>query len=163
MRAGFVEFETLAAITAQLTPANRLVCEIALATGLRVSDVLGLRIERLNLRPTVIEQKTGKRRRVFLGKRLLQRCKVFAGGRKSGFLFQNRDRSGAARTRQAVFLDVRKKAAQLGVTENITPHTFRKAYAVKLYRRYGDVLQVQKRLGHEYISTTMLYCFADKL
>ena len=61
MRAGFVEFETLAAITAQLTPANRLVCEIALATGLRVSDVLGLRIERLNLRPTVIEQKTGKR------------------------------------------------------------------------------------------------------
>ena len=163
MRSDFVEFDVLSAVVAELTPANRLVCDIALSTGLRISDVLGLRIERLCLRPTVIEQKTGKHRRVFFGKKLLRRCRKFAGYRRKGFLFPNRDRRNAARTRQAVFLDIRKKAAALGVNAHITPHTFRKAYAVKFYRRCGDIFRVQKRLGHEYITTTMLYCFADKL
>lgn len=163
MRAGFVEFDDLARIAARLTPANRLVCDIALATGLRVSDVLSLRIERLCLRPTVHEQKTGKQRRVFLGKKLLRRCRAFAGYRQQGFLFPNRDRKGAHRTRQAVFLNVRAAALRLGITEHITPHTFRKAFAVKWYRRTGSIEYVQRRLCHEYITTTMLYCFADKI
>ena len=56
---------------AALTPANRLVCRVCVATGLRVGDVVALRTDQLKAQFWITEQKTGKRRRVNLTKQLL--------------------------------------------------------------------------------------------
>ena len=66
-------------VFAALTPANRLVCRVAVHTGLRVGDVLRIRTEKLGTQFWVTEQKTGKRRRVNLPKALVEDIKAQAG------------------------------------------------------------------------------------
>lgn len=144
-----------------MQPANLLALRIAAQTGLRIDDVLSLRIEKLNTRVTVLERKTGNRRRVYLGKKTLALITDFIKQRKSGFVFPHRIDPERHRTRQAVFKDVKKQAYALGLHSQISPHSFRKVYAVKLYHRIGSLASVQRILGHKKIETTLIYALAD--
>lgn len=162
MRSDYVSPENFARILPRLQPANALACRLALQTGLRIGDCLALEQSRLNIRPTVIEQKTGRRRRVYVGKRLLRELQQFCRpGRR--YVFPHRLDDQKHRTRQAVFLDIRKACRELDIEVHISPHSFRKAYAVKLFRRTGSLAEVQRRMGHSKMETTVLYALADQI
>ena len=136
-----------------LMPSNALVLETALQTGLRVSDVLSLRSDKLKQRMTVREQKTGKSRRVYISADLLRRLQRQAG---SVFVFPNTLDPFRHRCRQTVWKDVKRAAKALRVDYNAAPHSCRKSYAVDLYRREGFAA-VQRALQHDNPATTMLY------
>lgn len=147
-------------VLAALTPENRLVVRTILHTGLRVSDVLSLKTEQLKPNFYVTESKTGKRRRVGLPADLLEDLKRV--GRDTEYVFTNRCHSGH-RTRQAVWADVKRAAKAFRFDQNIGTHSFRKAYAVELLNKYGDIERVRRALNHGSLTTTMVYAISDKL
>ena len=143
-----------------LTPENRLVMRVCLATGLRVGDVLRLRPEQLGRQFYVTEQKTRKRRRVNLSDELLLDLRRSAG---RVWVFEGRNDVEKHRTRQAVWKDLKRAAKALRIVENLTPHSARKEFAVQLMRKYGDLERVRRALNHDNQAVTLLYAMADKL
>jgi len=140
-----------------LTPENRLVMRVALATGLRISDVLALTPDELKPHCWVKEQKTGKKRQIGLPEPLLSDLQITSGSR---WVFPGRD-PGKHRTRQAVWADVKRAAKALRLPQNVAPHSARKVYAVDLMAKYGDIARVQRALNHSCESVTMIYAMAD--
>lgn len=161
MRSGYVSPDDFERLATRLQPANLLAVRIAAQTGLRIDDVLSLRIEKLKVRVTVTERKTGNKRRVYIGKKLLKDIFDFVGRKREGFIFPHRLDPERHRTRQAVFKDIKKQAESLGLHSQISPHTFRKVYAVKLFHRTKDLTTVQRILGHKKMETTLIYALAD--
>lgn len=144
-------------------PENRLALEVSLETGLRIGDVLALRIEDLAPRFTITEAKTRKRRTVKLKADTLRRLRSLAGGRPKGFVFVHRKDPERHRTRQAVYSDLKRaaKAFRIPTAVHCTPHTARKIAAVDLYHRTGDLKRVQQLLNHSGEGVTLLYALAD--
>lgn len=145
-------------VLAALTPKNRLVLRTALATGLRVGDVLALKPERLKPHFWVTEQKTGKKRQVGLPEPLLSDLKKEAG---TVWVFPGRD-PRKHHTRQAVWKDMKRAAKAFRLPLNVGPHSARKVYAVELLRKYGDLARVRRALNHNSETVTLLYAMADK-
>ena len=141
-----------------LTPANRLVIQTAMHTGLRVSDVLQLRTEQLKPRFWLSESKTGKKKLVGLPAELLTQLREQAG---RIYVFEGRYGEGTHRTRQAVWRDVKRAARAYRLPQNVAPHSFRKVYAVELLHKYGDIEKVRRALNHGSDSVTMIYAMAD--
>lgn len=140
-----------------LTPENRLVIRTCLATGLRVSDVLELRPDRLKPHCWVTERKTGKRRQIGLPEPLLSDLRQAAGAL---WVFPGAD-PRKHRTRQAVWKDVKRAAIAMRLVQNVGPHSFRKVYAVKLYEKYGSIDRVRRALNHNSETVTAIYAMAD--
>lgn len=146
---------------AALTPANRLVCRVCVATGLRVGDVVALRTEQLSPQFWITEQKTGKRRRVNLTAPLLMQLKAQAG---KVWVFPGERDSAKHRTRQAVWHDVKRAAKAFRLPQNVGVHSLRKVYAVdQLKKGKGNLSKVQRALNHADISTTMIYAMSYQL
>ena len=160
MKSEYINPDMVEHILYALTPANRLVCQVCLHTGLRVGDVLQLRTADLKQRMTITEQKTGKKRRVCLTASLLRELQQQAG---KVYVFEHRTDPGKHRTRQAVYLDLKRAAKAFRLKINLTPHSLRKIYAVCLYQKSCDLKKVQTALNHEYDSVTLLYALADVL
>lgn len=157
MRAEFLLDREVDLILSALTLTNRLVIRTALTTGLRVGDVLTLKPDKLKPHFWVTEQKTGKKRQVGLPEPLLSDLKKHAG---KHWVFPGRDPE-KHHTRQAVWKDVKRAAAAFRLPQNVTPHSFRKAYAVDLLNKYGDMDRVRRALNHRSESITMIYALAD--
>lgn len=167
-RSSYVEPSALGLVLAALQPANRLVFEVMLATGLRVGDVLRLttaQIERQRF--TVREEKTGKTRRVWIPGKLQLRILQQAGRL---YVFEGRHDWRKHRTRQAVWKDCARCARffqHSGAVPKgtVSPHSARKVYAVDEYHRTGDLDAVRQKLNHDpaHAATTLLYALADKL
>lgn len=148
-------------VFAALTPPNRLVCRVCVATGLRVGDVVALRSDQLSPQFWITEQKTKKRRRVNLAAPLLADLKAQAG---PIWVFSGGRDWHKHRTRQAVWRDVKRAAKAFRLPQNVTPHSLRKVYAVdQLAKARGDLGKVQRALNHSDISTTMIYAMAMQL
>lgn len=161
MKTEYLLEEQVKCVLAALTPANRLVMEICLETGLRVGDVLALTREQLS-HPEgcrVQEQKTGKWRLVLLPDDLRRRVLAQAGPQ---WAFPSRN-GLSHRSRQAVWQDVKRAARAFRLPQNVGPHSMRKVYAVRLMQRYGDLEMVRRAMGHDKVETTMIYALADKL
>ena len=142
-----------------LSPANALAMETALDTGLRISDVLSIKTAQLvSQRITVRELKTGKTRRVYLPRSLLDRLKASAG---TLYVFEGRDSPDRHRTRQAVYKDVVRAARAMRI-KHVGCHTARKVYAVDIYRKSG-LSVCQKVLGHDKPETTLIYLASELL
>lgn len=161
MKSDYIERDKVDKILFFVSPKVRLICEVAIATGLRIGDIVLLKtsqIENSN-RVTVREQKTRKSRRIYLRRDLL--CKLRA---QSGdiWVFSGRN-SNKHFSRQGVWKALKKAANLCGYSENISPHTFRKYYAVNLMRRGFDLQYVSRRLGHSSEFVTMIYALADVL
>lgn len=141
-----------------LTPENSLVVETCLQTGLRVSDVLSLRTDQLRQRMSVMQSKTGKRKRIYFSKSLYERLLARAG---TTWVFPGVRDPCKHRTRQAVWCDVKRAAKALRVDYCAGTHSARKAYACDLYLRAGGgvagLRAVKRDLQHEYDSTTIIY------
>lgn len=140
-------------------PQNRLIMELALHTGLRISDILGMTREQLKPQGWITEAKTGKRRQYGIPADLLRKILAQAG---KEWAFPGRNEKNP-KTRQAVWADVKRAAKAFRLPQNVAPHSFRKVYAVELMRKYGDVERVQKVLCHSRPSVTAIYAMADVL
>lgn len=150
-----------------MMPANRLVVEVADATGLRIGDVLQLRTEQLQRfqRVTVRESKTGKTRRVYMPSRLRARMLNQAG---AVYVFEGRGDIHKHRTRQAVYKDmvraaeVFKRSGAAPAAASISPHSARKRAAVRAYHR-GGVDAARALLNHadNDVAVTLLYALSD--
>lgn len=162
MRSEWIPKGDFEMILAALTPKNRLACEVSLATGLRINDVLALTPEKVRKqRFTVREEKTGKARRVRLPAELVRRCLACSG---QHYVFEHRTNGRQHRTRQAVWKDLKKTADRFNVRKNITPHSARKEYAVEEFARCGgDLKRVQRLLCHSSEAVTALYAMANIL
>lgn len=161
MRSEWVPKGEMEHILAALTAPNRLACEVSLATGLRIGDVLYLKPEQVRKqRFTVREQKTGKTRSVRLPKDLMERCISCAG---QHYVFENRLNGRKPRTRQAVYKDLKRVAKNYGCKKNVTPHSARKVFAVEEFEKTGSLKRVQKLLNHSDEAVTILYAMANVL
>lgn len=147
-------------VLAALMPSNRLVCEVMLHTGLRVSDVLALRTADLKPRMWVRESKTGKRKQIGLPGDLLAALRAQAG---TTWVFESRCDPAKHRCRQTVWHDVKRAAKAFRLPQNAGTHSMRKVYAVDLMHKYGNISRVQRALNHDNPSVTMIYAIADQL
>lgn len=148
-------------VLAALTPANRLVCQVCVATGLRVGDVVAFRSDHIGRQFWITEQKTRKKRRVNLTKELLAALEAQKG---AVWVFENARDPDKHRTRQAVWRDVKRAAKAFRLPQNVGVHSLRKVYAVEqLSKSRGNVAKVQRILNHADISTTMIYAMAYQL
>jgi len=146
-------------VLAALMPQNRLIIEVVLQTGLRISDVLELKTADLKCSMWVPEKKTGKKHRCGIKKNLLARILRQAG---PVWAFPGR-KPESHKTRQSVWADVKRAAKAFRLPQNIATHSFRKVYAVELMAKYGDIRRVQRALGHSSPSITAIYAMADQL
>lgn len=149
-----------------LMPENRLALQVSEATGLRIGDVLRLKTKDIaRQRFTVQEEKTGKRKRVYLPLKLWRECQETAG---SLYVFPGRLDGRKHRTRQAVYKDLRRVAALYRIdgkklSEHVSPHTARKVYAVELFKSGASLRKVQQLLNHSSEAVTLIYAMADQL
>lgn len=164
MRSDYINTNVLSHILWAMTPADRLISEIALQTGWRIDDILELETESIKhalelKRPalTITEKKTGKRSRKQLPRRLLQECLQQAG---RFYVFEGRDDWRKHRTRQAVFLDLKRVAKKFKIKCNFSPHSLRKNYAVYMRENFGFEA-AQKALNHTNPNVTFVYAFSD--
>lgn len=141
-----------------LTDKNRLVMRTALATGLRIGDVLALTPDKLKPHCWVKEQKTGKARQIGLPEPLLSDLRAAAG---KDWVFPGRD-PRKHHTRQAVWADLKRAAKAYRLPQNIGPHSARKVYAVELLHKYGDIERVRRALNHSSAGVTLIYAMADQ-
>ena len=159
MRTDYLFEKQVDLVLAALMPPNRTAVKVALHTGLRIGDVLSLRTDQLKARFWITEAKTGKRRMVGLPAELLAEIKAGAG-EVWAFPGRNPDKH---RTRQAVWYDVKRAARAFRMPQNVAPHSMRKLYAVRLYKKYGDLERVRRALNHKELATTMIYAMADRV
>lgn len=144
---------------------DRTMLEVLYAAGLRVSELIGLRVSSLSMRQGLVRVigKGDRERLVPLGEVALDwLARFFRGpraelldGRVSGVVFPTR--RGTAMTRQAFWLIVRRHAARAGIVRTVTPHTLRHAFATHLLNHGADLRVIQLLLGHRDISTTQIY------
>lgn len=161
MTTEYLVYKEMEHVFAALTPANRMVCRVCVATGLRVGDVVQLRTAQLSPQFWITEQKTGKKRRVNLTKDLLAELREQAG---DIWVFPGSRDPAQHRSRQAVWHDVKRAAKAFRLPQNVGVHSLRKVYAVdQLARVKGNVAKVQRKLNHSDASTTMIYAMAYQL
>lgn len=160
-RSQWVDNDTMKHVLAALMPENRLAVITSLVTGLRIGDVLALRVSQVRQgRFVVTEQKTLKRRTVRLPLQLQYQLLSGAG---VVYVFEGRTDARRPRTRQAVYKDIKRAAKAFRVIENLTVHSARKIYAVQEYQKDMDIERVKKLLNHSNEAVTMIYALADKI
>jgi integrase/recombinase XerD len=144
---------------------DRTMLEVLYATGLRVSELVGLTPQQLSLTQGVVRVtgKGGKERLVPLGEEALDWLRDYTqgprqellSGRVCDFLFPTR-RSDCI-TRQAFWQLIKRYAAEAGIGKPLSPHTLRHAFATHLLNHGADLRVVQMLLGHSDLSTTQIY------
>lgn len=146
---------------------DRALLELLYATGMRVSEVTGLRMEDVNLESAFLKcrGKGEKERIVPLGKVAIDFLRIYFEKvrRKlpsSAFVFVGRNVKPL--TRQRIWQLIRKYARQAGIQKKITPHTFRHSFATHLLERGADLRIVQELLGHADIATTQIYTHVSR-
>lgn len=150
---------------------NKAIIETMYSCGLRVSEVIQLRIS--HLYPDVgfirVVGKGDKERLVPIGNAALKYIRIYHEQVRvhlpvqpgyEDFLFLNR--LGRSLSRVMVFMMVKELALKAGITKNISPHTFRHSFATHLVEGGADLRAVQEMLGHESITTTEIYTHLDR-
>lgn len=141
---------------------DRAMLELLYATGLRVSELVGLTVTQLNLRQGVVRVngKGGKERLVPVGEEALawleRYLREVRGGQVVDALFPGA-RGGGGMTRQAFWHRIKYWARVAGIDKPLSPHTLRHAFATHLLDHGADLRVVQLLLGHRDLSTTQIY------
>ena len=148
---------------------NRCILEVLYSCGLRVSELVGLKISDLFLDEQFIRVlgKGSKQRLVPIGEPAIKAIRLYREIRDAGpvqkaaedILFLNR--RGGRLSREMIFHIVREQAAAAGIRKSVSPHTFRHSFATHLVENGADLRVVQQMLGHESILTTEIYTHVD--
>ena len=144
---------------------DRAMLEVIYATGLRVSELISLALQDLELSVGYLRAfgKRSKQRVVPLGEVALDALKIYLAegrpalcGPESGDdVFLNAQ--GRRLTRQGFWKIIKQRAREAGITDTITPHTMRHSFATHLLENGADLRSVQTMLGHADISTVQIY------
>lgn len=144
---------------------DKAMLELLYATGMRVSELIGLHWEDFesNLGVVRCRGKGGKERLIPVGKTALLAVETYvqrgrpalAKGRGSRFLFLNRRGGGLSRV--GFWMLIRRYGRSAGIASTITPHVLRHSFATHLLERGADLRSIQLMLGHSDISTTQIY------
>ena len=144
---------------------DRAMLEVLYATGLRVSELVSLRMDQINRRQGVVRVtgKGGKERLVPLGEAALEALDRYLDGPRmvttgasltSAVFMTSR---GQGMTRQAFWYRIRDHARNAGIHKPLSPHTLRHSFATHLLNHGADLRVVQLLLGHSDLSTTQVY------
>jgi integrase/recombinase XerD len=139
--------------------------EVLYASGLRVSELVGLTLPQLSLNQGVVRVfgKGGKERLVPLGEAAIETVTDYIGSTRQALL---RDRQsdvlfpsnrGKVMTRQTFWYRIKIYAKRAGIDPNLSPHTLRHAFATHLINHGADLRVVQMLLGHSDLTTTQIY------
>lgn len=150
---------------------NRAILEVMYSSGLRVSELTGLKISQCHFEEgyLLVVGKGNKARLVPVGSAAIRYTEIYLAEVrrelevKKGYedhLFLNR--RGAALSRVMVFYIVRDLAEKAGIRKTISPHTLRHSFATHLVEGGADLRAVQEMLGHESITTTEIYTHLDR-
>jgi integrase/recombinase XerD len=149
---------------------DRTMLELIYATGLRVSELVNLKLGQINYQQGVVRimGKGGKERLVPLGESALDwlerylreaRPQLLVAGRGDALFPSPR---GGAISRQAFWYAIKRYATIAGISKPISPHSLRHAFATHLLNHGADLRVVQLLLGHSDISTTQIYTHVAK-
>jgi integrase/recombinase XerD len=149
---------------------DRAMLELFYASGLRVSELVTLRLEDVNLESGTVlcTGKGSKQRLIPVGgearaalEKYLTRGRVkILKGRVEAAIFVSR--LGKKLSRQSAWKVIKAYARKAGVKKNIKPHTLRHTFATHLLAHGADLRSVQEMLGHADIATTQIYTHVDK-
>ncbi len=149
---------------------DRAMLEILYASGLRVSELVGLTLDQLDLQRGLVRAfgKGSKERLVPMGEVAVTRVRDWLDGARdrvlhgnaSEFVFVNRN--GGRMSRQGFWKNLRKHALTAGINRRISPHKLRHSFATHLLERGADLRTVQAMLGHADISTTQIYTHVNR-
>ncbi len=150
---------------------NRAMVEVMYGCGLRVSELVTLRLSNLFFDDGFIKVvgKGNKERLIPIGKTAINAVNQYVEGKRKllkikkgeeDYVFLNR--RGAHLTREMVFMLVKKWVAAAGIDKTVSPHTFRHSFATHLIEGGADLRAVQEMLGHESITTTEIYTHLDQ-
>ena len=163
------DVEQLLAAAGDDTPASlrdRAMLETLYATGLRVSELVSLKLTALSLNDGVLRVVAGKGNKDrlvplgeeavrWLGRYLNEARPLLLGAKRSEAVFVTPRGSGM--TRQAFWHLLKRRSRQAGIDKPLSPHTLRHAFATHLLNHGADLRVVQMLLGHSDISTTQIY------
>ncbi|MFW6172354.1 MAG: site-specific tyrosine recombinase/integron integrase [Elusimicrobiota bacterium] len=139
---------------------ERLIMELFYATGMRVTEMIKLKIEDIDLQDNWIKVygKGGKERFVPITKQVTKLIKKYINQKNldySSFLLENSKKKHL--TREAVWKIIKKNSKKAGIKKTVTPHTFRHSFATHLLENGADLRTIQVLLGHSNIDTTQIY------
>jgi integrase/recombinase XerD len=144
---------------------DRTMLEVLYATGLRVSELVSLKLGQVNMNQGVtrVLGKGNRERLIPLGEEAVRWLRAFVNGarndilldRSTDYLFPTR--RGDRMTRQAFWHIIKRYARKAGVDRELSPHTLRHAFATHLLNHGADLRVVQMLLGHSDLSTTQIY------
>lgn len=149
---------------------NKAMIETLYASGLRISELVGLSTADIHLREKyiVVVGKGNKERMVPLGdmavlalRNYIEKGRPFLSKKPGNTLFYNYQ--GNSTSRQSLYKYIVKLAKDNGIEKEISPHTIRHSFATHLLEGGTDLRIVQELLGHEDISTTQIYTHIDRL
>jgi integrase/recombinase XerD len=150
---------------------NKAILETLYSCGLRVSELVNLRISCLHLEIGFVRVigKGDKERLVPIGSDAVKYINIYRNDirvhvkikpEQEDFLFLNR--RGSKLSRVMIFIMLKELAKKAGIEKSISPHTFRHSFATHLVEGGADLRAVQEMLGHESITTTEIYTHLDR-
>ncbi|MCI0528318.1 MAG: site-specific tyrosine recombinase XerD [Nitrospira sp.] len=139
--------------------------ELLYATGLRVSELISLKLESINFQSgfLITLGKGAKERIIPVGDVCLAKLKIYLEQSRSQLLKRRpcstlfTNRAGQKMSRQAFWHRLKYYARRAGITKSFSPHTLRHSFATHLLERGADLRSVQMMLGHSDITTTQIY------
>lgn len=170
----FSEIESIISSIDLSTPEgirNKAIFETMYSCGLRVSEIVNIKISGLYLDVGFIKVigKGNKQRLVPIGSDAVKHIQIYRNTTRNqmvikpgmeDFLFLNR--RGSKLTRVMIFLMLKELVKKAGIAKQVSPHTFRHSFATHLVEGGADLRAVQEMLGHESITTTEIYTHLDR-
>jgi integrase/recombinase XerD len=144
---------------------DRAMLELLYATGLRVSELVGLRIRSINLEAGFVRTmgKGAKERVIPIGQKAVEAVRAYLDRGRLAFVKQGTGSElflsyrGRAISRQGFWKIIKNHALKAGITKNLSPHSIRHSFASHLLEGGADLRSVQFMLGHADIATTQIY------
>jgi len=144
---------------------DRTMLEVLYATGVRVSELINLKLTQINLNQGVLRivGKGDRERLIPLGDEAQDWIREFIDGARGEILLERQTeylfptRRGDRMTRQAFWHIIKRYAKKASISKKLSPHTVRHAFATHLLNNGADLRVVQLLLGHSDVSTTQIY------
>lgn len=143
---------------------DKAMLELLYATGIRVSELISLTVDDINMTSGYIRVNEGSRERIIpFGSVAKQALKNYLKNARNGMIASDDEKilftncSGQPMSRQGFWKVLKQYAKRAGIEEDITPHTLRHSFAAHLVENGADLHSVQEMLGHSDVSTTQIY------
>lgn len=140
---------------------SRMMISLVYATGMRVSEITGLKIDDLDFDEGIghVRQGKGKKDRIFnIPKFLIAKLRKYAENQKTmGETYLFSGRTGKKMSERNVQKIVKKAAKKAGIKKEVHTHTLRHSFATHLLENEIDIRKIQELLGHSDLSTTQIY------